>query len=269
MNSQRSHRIISSILLIVLLAACAKSPTSAPSGSSGAVAENTAAPVAAAPTQTVAAPSSGGCTNAYYPVVSGMSKTYSSTGGALGDYTYSTKIVAVSDTGFSTSYLFSTGVNSLIKWNCQDGNLAALDDGSASLSMTTSKIKMVSSSVTADGYLIPAAFDNGKTWSEKVTVTGTVQTSAGKTVDGQIYNQFDCSAGGADTVTVPAGKFDTVKAVCNKTVVVSAIVKGNMAQLGKNQENITYWYSKDVGFVKSVATGGSNNETVVLIQYKK
>ncbi len=265
MNSQRSQRIISSILLIVLLAACAKSPTSTPSGSSG----NTAAPVAAAPTQPAAAANSGGCSNAYYPVKSGMSKTYSSTGGILGDYTYSAKIVAVSDTGFSTSYLFSTGVNSMIKWNCQDGNLAALDDGSASLSLSTSKIKMVSSSVSADGYLIPAVFDSGKPWSEKVTVTGTVQTSGGKTVDGQIFNQFDCSAGGADTVTVPAGKFDAVKAVCDKTVVVSAIVKGNMTQLGKNQENITYWYSKDVGFVKSVATGGSNNETVELIQYKK
>ena len=100
-----------------------------------------------------------------------------------------------------------------------------------------------------------------------MTVTGLVESS-GKQVTSQILNQLSCSAGGADTVTVPAGTFHTVKATCSKNIVVSAIVQGDTIKLSSNQENITSWYTKGVGFVKSVATGGSNNETIVLTEYK-
>jgi len=178
------------------------------------------------------------------------------------------KIFAVSDTGFSTSYLFSNGVNSTIQWNCQNGNLAALDAGAESFSMSTSKIKMDSTSINETGYNIPASFDTGQTWSENVTVNATVTVSATRSVNSQISNQVTCSAGGTDTITVPAGTFDTVKAVCSKTMVVSAIMQGKTVPINTNHDNITSWYAKGVGFVKSVATGGSNNETVVLIQYK-
>ena len=54
-----------------------------------------------------------------------------------------------------------------------------------------------------------------------------------------------------------------------RQVVVSSLVGGNAIQLASNTENITYWFAKGVGYVKSVATGGNNNETVVLTEYKK
>ena len=284
MSLMRLHLIGSNILLIVILAACAQAPASSPSGSTASTADlakNTVvptvsepAPTAAAPTTaattaaTISASASGGCANTYYPVPSGASWSYDSSGSGIGNYNYTQTITAVSDTGFTTSYQFSTGVNSTVNWNCQDGNLAALDAGAASFSMTTSKVKMTSNSVTADGYNIPATFDTGKTWSEKVTIDGTVQASATITVNSQIVSQINCTAGGADTITVPAGKFDTVKATCSKNVVVSAIAQGKTTQLSANTESITYWYAKAVGFVKSVATGGSDNETIVLTQYK-
>ena len=294
MNTKHLHLIVSNILLIFILAACGPASTastaSTPSGITGATAvvpENTAVPTisvptpaaavpatsvptpaAAAPTTAASTSASGGCANAYFPVASGASWSYSSTGSGIGDYTYTHTITTVSDTGFTTNYQFSTGVNSTVKWNCQDGNLAALDAGAESFTMSTSKVKMTSNSVTADGYNIPATFDTGKTWSENVTVDGTVQASATQTVNSQIVSQISCTAAGADTITVPAGKFDTVKATCTKKVVVSAIVQGKAQPLNTNQENITYWYAKGVGFVQSVATGGSDNETIVLTQYK-
>jgi hypothetical protein len=45
------------------------------------------------------------------------------------------------------------------------------------------------------------------------------------------------------------------------------MVNNKSTLLGSNTENITYWYAKDVGLIQSIATGGSNNETVVLTQY--
>jgi hypothetical protein len=274
MNQRRNHLAVCGIMLFFVIAACSLSSKSTPSAANTPIpAESTSAPTMSAPTTAPAttAPlsASGGCANPYYPVVSGANWTYSSTGGGNGDYTYSRKLILVSDKGFSTSYLYSTGVNSTIAWTCQDGNLAALDTGVDSFNMTTSKIKMTSNSVTADGYFIPASFSSGNPWAEKLTIAGTVvETGATKSIDAQITVQFNCSDAGAEKITVPAGKFDTEKATCTKNTIVSAIVNGKTMQLAANQENINYWYAKGVGFVQSVATGGSNNETVVLLKYK-
>jgi hypothetical protein len=261
MNSRQSHFIISSLLLIVMLAACAQSPASAPSGSTGSP--------AAATSQPVSASASGGCTNAYFPTSSGTSWSYSSSGSPLGAYTYTWTVTDLSDTGFTTSDQYSTGVNATIKWNCQNGNLAALDAGSNSLNMTTSKVTMTSNSITAEGYNIPATFDTGNTWSEKVTVNGTVTASATKTVTSQIATQVNCTSAGPDTITVPAGKFDTVKATCSETVAVSALVQGTAMPAGAPvTESVTDWYAKGVGLVQSVKTGSiTGTETIVLIQY--
>ena len=306
MDLRRLHLIVSTILLIFLLAACAQSRPSAPSGtaiSTTAVAVNTAvpiksnpaptvvaptqpatttavavntpvptksnpAPTAAAPTQPASATAGGGCANAYYPVPSGATWSYASSGStSVGNYTYTRTISAASDAGFTSGYQFSTGVNWLEKWTCQDGNLAELGSGAGSASMTTSTAKMTSTSVTADGYNIPATFYSGEAWSEDLTITGTVKSGT-KEATSQIASRLNCTAGGAATITVPAGTFDTVMATCTKKVVVSAIVQGKSMQVGANQESITYWYAKGVGFVKSVATGGSDNETIVLTRYK-
>ena len=185
-------------------------------------------------------------------------------------------ITAASDKGFTTGVQASTGNNSIVNWKCQSGNLAVLDIGSANT--TTATVKLNYKSVTADGYNIPASFDTGKTWTEIITATATVEASASRTVNSQIVSQLSCSVAGADTIALPVGNFDTVKAICSRTVVVSAIIQGKTTPGGTVQESITYWYAKKVGFVKSIAmisAGGNNNQTtptsiqtVVLTQYK-
>jgi hypothetical protein len=267
MTTKHFHLLLNTIIILFLLAACGSVPKTTPATSSPTSAPlptNTTAPAATS----TAASASGDCVNAYYPDAVGDTWAYSSSGGAKGNYTYTRAIPTSSDTGFSISDRYSTGVDWSAKWTCKDGNLAALDAGPESATMTTSKYTLTSNSVTADGFNIPAAFVDGSAWSEKVMIDGTVQGSSGKSINSQIISQLDCTAGGADTITVPAGKFDAVKAVCTKKVVVSAVAQGKNVQLGANQEDITYWYAKNVGYVKSVATGGSNNETIVLTQYK-
>ncbi len=286
MDPRRLHFIVTNILLIVILAACAQSTASSPSATTSSTAASspfpttgstaTSSPSGSTGSTATSSPSgstgsitaSGACTNAYYPVPSGASWSYASSGStSVGDYTYTRTVSAVSDAGFTTSDQYSTGVNWVVKWTCQDGNLAALDTGPGTASMKTSNVNMTTGSATADGYNIPATFDTGKTWSEKVTLNETANSN-GKSANSQIVAQINCSAGGAATITVPAGKFDTVTATCNKTVTVSAIIQGKTMQLATNTENITYSYAKGVGFVKSVAAGGTDNETIVLTQYK-
>jgi len=97
------------------------------------------------------------------------------------------------------------------KWSCQDGNLAGLDAGSISLTVGGSKVSMTSDSVVSEGYDIPAAFDAGKTWSEKVTVNGSVESNGKKVGTSLLVATLDCTDTGTGSITVPAGKFDTVK----------------------------------------------------------
>ncbi len=255
MNSCHNHFIISNFLLMVILAACAQSSVNSPSG-------NTA--------QSVNASANGACTNAYFPVSSGTSWSYSSSGSPLGAYTYTRTVTDLGNKGFTTSDQYSTDVNALIKWKCQNGNLAALDSGAGSLSMTTSKLTMTSNSITAEGYNIPASFDVGATWSEKVTVNGTVVGSNTQKVNTQIVTQVNCTAAGADTITVPAGKFDTVKVTCSETIAISALMQGTPMPTGAPvTKSITDWYAKGVGLVQSIKVGGSTGtETIVLTKYK-
>jgi hypothetical protein len=258
MNSRRNQLILSSLLLFAVLAACSTSPAGSSNGSTG-------GPAAATSTS-----ARGECTNDYFPVSSGTAWSYSSTGGVLGDYTYGWTVADVSDTGFTTNDQSSlgTGTTSSVKWNCQGGNLAALDSGANSLSLSTSKVSMTTTSVTAEGFNIPASFKSGNTWSEKVTAKGTV-VSGTKTVDVQIDSDLTCSVAGNDSITVPAGTFDAVKTTCTDMVSVSELNLGTpVPAAAASTVNITNWYAKGVGLLKTVrvsTVGGT--ATGVLTQY--
>jgi hypothetical protein len=271
MNSHRFYLIVGSLLLIFVVAACALSPASSSTGSTSvpAAATNMAVSAATATNLPVSASGSGNCANAYFPVSTGNSWSYSSTGGALGTYTYTMTVADVSDNVFTTTEVSSlgTGTASIVKWKCKDGKLAALDAGSNSLSMSGSKFSMTSNSITADGYNIPGTFGSGTTWSEKVTVKGTIQAGT-RTLDSQIVSKVDCSTAGTDTITGPAGTFNTVKATCNQTVAVSALVQGTPMPAGAPVPvSITNWYAKGVGLVQSVRSTAGSTENIVLTQY--
>lgn len=263
MYARRFQLIVSCLILFAVVAACSLSPTSTTAGSSAAPAGATSQPVSGS--------SSGGCSNAYFPVSDGTNWAYSSTGSTLGAYTYTWTVADIGNAGFTTNDQYSTGVNAAIKWNCQNGNLAALDAGSTSLSVTntSSTFKMTSTSITADGYNIPNSFDNGTTWSEKVTVDGAVNSGT-KSVNSQIVSDVNCSAAGSKSVTVPAGTFDAAKATCSQTLQVSFLMQGTPQPVGApDTVSITDWYAKGVGLVKSVrASSLSGTETIVLTQYK-
>ena len=250
MNSRHHRFILSSLLIIALLASCSQSPASAPPASTG-------------------SPAIAGCSNAYFPTSIGTSWSYSSSGSQQGGYTYTWTVTDLNDQGFTTSDQYSTGVNATIKWTCQNGNLSALNGGSDSLSLTSSKATLKSNSIASEGYNIPANFGSGNSWAEKVTVDGTITTSTSKTANVQIVTQLHCAIAGTETISVPAGKFDTVKAACTQTLSLSALVQGTAVPAGSPaKEGITNWYAKGIGLIQSVRSGTTNGtETIVLTQY--
>ena len=269
MNSRRFYLIVSSLLLLAFMAACGASPAGSSTKYS---ATNPPISATTATHPPVSASSGmGGCTNAYFPVSSGNSWSYSSSGGVLGPYTYTRTVTDASDAGFTTSNLSSlgTGTTANTKWKCKDGRLAALEAGSNSLNVSTSNVKITSTSITADGYNIPNTFDTGTTWSEKVTVNDTVQSS-GRSLDSRIDSKVDCSAAGSESVSVPAGTFDAVKVTCTETVAVSELVHATPVPAGvPSTLDITNWYAKGVGLVKSVrVSSAGGTATIVLTQYK-
>jgi hypothetical protein len=173
----------------------------------------------------------------------------------------------LSGAGFTMDYKASTGVDATIKWTCQGGNLTALDAGtSGGLSVSTSNVQIKSDSVKVTGYNLPASFGPGSTWTITESVDATA-SAAGKSVDSQLAYTLNCSYGDAESVTVPAGTFSALKANCTKDSTMSAVVSGKSMQLNDTKENVTYWYVKGVGQVKTVYSGGKDDQTVVLEKY--
>jgi len=129
MGTRRLHFNVSSILLVVILAACGSPSTVVPTSTPIKVAGPTETlPVTstllvtspAAPTQ----PVSGGCTNAYFPLSSGATWSYANTGSLAGDYAYTRTLSGLSDTGFTINDAFS-GVTRTVTWSCDSGNLTS------------------------------------------------------------------------------------------------------------------------------------------------
>jgi hypothetical protein len=272
MGTRSLHLIVSSILLIVILAACGSPstvvPTSTPIkvvGPAATLPVTSTLPVipTAAPTQA----GSGGCTNTYFPLSSGATWSYASTGSLVGDYAYTRTLSGLSDMGFTTSDAFS-GVTRTVTWSCDSGNLTSLATGSSGTLVSGSSMTMTVDSVNATGYVIPDAFTDGKTWSEDLSINGT--NVQGTTKKGTVVSEVktDCMTAGAESVKVPAGTFDTVKITCHSDQVatVTLTVGGTTGPITTIQ-NSTQWYAQGVGMVQTVNSGDAGIETIQLTSY--
>ena len=209
-----------------------------------------------------------GCRNAYYPVATGASWSYASRNGSQpGDDLFTRTIDAATSSDFTVTDRHAAGGMWMVKWLCHAGNLTALDPGAGRASLTTSNAAQSGADVTADGYVVPATFAGASPWSQKLTLQSPVQSNGKSVASSRIDATLQCSLGAAASISVPAGTFQAVSAACTKTVIVSAVAPGGTVQLGATQQSITYWYARGVGLVKSVATGGPANETLLLTSY--
>jgi hypothetical protein len=271
MNSRHLYLVTTTLILAFTLAACnlpsKAGPTSTPIIMDWPEIYLTTTPTNS-PTQTVkpSSTSSGSCTNAYFPISSGATWSYASTGSLAGDYTYIRTLSGLNDTGFTTIDVLGT-VTRTVTWSCDRGNLTSLATASSNALVSSSSMKMTVDSVNATGYVIPNAFTDGKTWSEGLMVNATA-VQEGKdpsTVVSQVTTT--CTTAGAESVKVPAGTFDTVKITCHSNQVATVTTKGISGGPITTIQDSTQWYAQGVGMVQTVNTGDAGSETIQLTSY--
>jgi len=256
--SHRQIPILASVVLLFAALACNLSgtPTAEP-------------PVTSVPSATPAAspvPSlSGACANSLYPVVAGASWTYTTTIGVIGDYTRT--IMTVNADGFTDQDVFSNGVTRTGEWGCDSGSLIAHQpDGGSTGAVQTSNVTAEFQTTALSGVTLPASVNVGDTWTQNFTLEGN-ESINGRTVPAKNETAYSCTAGGAESVTVPAGTFDAIRVDCNTDITITVTVAGAEVPAHVNATS-TMWYAAGVGMVKSdnVVSGSASN-TVELTAY--
>ena len=212
---------------------------------------NTATPSAdsspAAPQSLPAASGDNACSNPLFPVVKGASWTYSVTGSASDTFTHS--ITNVQADGFTDQDLFTGGVTRTGEWKCDNGALIAFSPltgptGAVTANNMTATFK--TSNMT--GVTLPASINPGDTWTQDFAVEGT-QSVNGQELAAKGNVTFACTAGSSESLTVPAGTFNAVRADCKIKLVVTVTLAGLPVPTSFSGDTST-WFAPGVGLVK-------------------
>jgi hypothetical protein len=195
--------------------------------------------------------SSGACTNSYFPTTPGATWTYANTSPMAPDSTTTQTLTNIGPAGFTVNDAITPDITMTVNWSCQGGNLTMLD--SATLSSGSTVIAI--SSVSASGYLIPAAIKAGDTWSEKLSLVGTGEIDGTTRATQQNETQVACTANGLESVQVQAGTFNAMKVTCVYAITTTTQVDATPGVPVNNSITITDWYVAGVGSVKTEKSG--------------
>jgi hypothetical protein len=211
------------------------------------------------------APTSGACANPLYPVVVGVSWTYSMSGTEVGNFTRS--IIAVDADGFTDQDVFTSGVTRTGDWTCENGALIALQpNGGPSGVVQTSTTTAEFQTTAMSGVTLPATVEAGTSWTQNFTLEGT-ESINGQSIAAKNVTAYACTAGGTESVAVPAGTFNAVRVDCQTDITITITL--NDVEVPTNVSTTsTTWYASGIGMVKSdnVITGAENN-TIELTAY--
>jgi hypothetical protein len=207
---------------------------------------------------------SGACANAYMPVVMGATWNYKMTGSMPDTFTRS--IVTAGESGFTDEDTFGTGVTRQGKWNCENGDLIALNPSNGnSASVNAENVSVDFQTTALSGVTLPATVAPGDAWDQTLTLEGT------ETVNDLVIpakNEFtnSCKAIGIESVTVEAGTFDAMRLECLTTMKITITMQETPIQTTLTMNGVS-WYAQKVGMVKSISTGEGMDSTIELISY--
>ena len=270
MNINKTSYLIAGSVLVLSILACnlgkvpipsgTTSPEVSPNESTPAI-ENT--PVTEAPTDNQSG-SSGACTNPYLPVITGATWNYKLTGPIPDTFTRS--IISVEAGGFTDQDVFGTGVTRQGKWNCDNGDLIALDPSNGgSASINSENVSVEFQTTELSGVTFPATVNAGDTWTQTTTLEGT-EVINGTQIPAKNEFTNTCKAIGVESVTVEAGTFDAMKVECQTVMNITITMQDNPIQTSLTL-NGTNWYVENIGLVKTVSTGEGFDSTIELISY--
>lgn len=259
-----SPTFIVGLIIIALAAAC--SPASAPSPAAPAegAADATETPEA---TPTADLASTGACANLYFPVREGASWTYSGEAGPDGPYSFTDRITAVREDGFTLTADFD-GLTRTQEWSCKEEGLVALDyNGGPAGSVATEGLDATFETSDVEGVILPAAVAPGDTWSQSFTLSGSILLPNGTNAMAGGAGQSNFTAVGRESVSVPAGSFEALRVDLEFDLELELQMGDITVPLTLTTTGST-WFVEGLGWVKSTSIGTVYDqpieETIVL-----
>jgi DUF3108-like len=209
-------------------------------------------PQSAPPTAPSPSSASGACSNTYQPVVQGATWSYDVTGGTSGPTSYTDQISSVS----GDSFILTTTTGDIVRdqrWSCTADGLVALDFGGGTATLAVADMSVVFDTTEATGVTLPSDISPGDTWSQTFTLEGTQNVTGDQAAKVTGTVKYDSTATGLESVTVPAGTFDTLRMEGPNSMDLSVEMSGFAVPMAITG-TIVRWYAPGVGYVKSIET---------------
>jgi hypothetical protein len=266
-------RVMVIVMLFCLLAftACNDKSTENSNSASG----KSASPTAQSNPSSASDIVSGACANAYYPVSASVKREYrvSYENDVIKPATYTETLLDITPDSFKVKTTFAEGGTGVTHgWKCSGEGLAALEYANVNVAnQNQSNMQLDLETISAKGVFIPSEnnWKVGYKWSNEYNVAGNMK-GTGAMPSGEMKSNvtLEHEIIGEESVTVPAGTFNTFK------------VKSKITQKGTMQMttgpavsvpmNVSFdmimYQTKGIGMVKSVLEKAATTE---LLSYTK
>lgn len=240
MPKQNKSHFILTTLLLATLACNLTSPV-----------KNTPSTDTTIPEETEAVVIEGLCDNPIYPVKQNATWTYFNTGGPSGDFSYTDTITEVRPDGFTLTTAFA-GLTRTQNWACETGGLKALEYGGGSAFIATQNANIEFNTLQVTGVSLPKEIVPGMQWLYSLTLEGTTIMPDGSQANSSGTFSVTMQEMGNETITVPAGTFETIKFQATTTLDIMGEFQGIQVPMKITGSTIT-WFAPNVGQIKSVS----------------
>jgi hypothetical protein len=182
--------------------------------------------------------------------------------GSVND-TFTRAIIGVRADGFDDQDTFASGAVRRGSWACRQGDLISLTPGgSASVAAGSAQTNFTVES--NEGLTLPADPQPGARWTQTIVYLG--QFNAGdRNVTARSTLNTSCRAVGVESVSVPAGAFEALRADCTHRLTIALL--GDLPFDLSFSSNGSAWYAPGVGLVKLRDTGEMGTTEVVLLSF--
>jgi hypothetical protein len=219
----------------------------------------TATPAPPSPSPTAPAPIAAACQNRYYPIAQGAAWTYR-VSGSVND-TFTRAIIGVRADGFDDQDSFASGAVRRGSWACQQGDLISLTPG-GSASVAAGGAQTDFTVESNEGLTLPADPQPGAQWTQTIVYLGQFNTGD-RNVTARSTLNTSCRAVGVESVSVPAGAFEALRADCTYRLTIALL--GDLPFDFSFSSSGSVWYAPGVGMVKLRDTGEMGTTEVVLL----
>ena len=199
------------------------------------------------------------CSNVYYPIGENVVRKYRVTypKGTLSEREYTETFSDFTGDTFVVNTDFDK-VKAHINWQCRpEGLLATQYNNTVNMTKTGGSVSVETKDYNVVTLPPEGRWQLGEKWQAEYHVTESLNMPDGKQAgggDGIVTQNGEIV--GSESVTVPAGTFETMKAVLKSDVDITLTMKGVSMPMKVSIETTAY-FAKGTGMIKSVTKMGS------------